>query len=787
MGAAVVDIDRTTSVLLESAKAFTRAYREHLDDHVAVREAYALMGQYPALFRGIEPCDLIAGRRYYRPLAGFSAELNANHQYRVLGDDPGYEWKEGDAELRATLGISNSGFCHDHKKLMDIAQMYPEGSPERVEIEELVAFWDEHSLRRRYNELLTDEVLAGLGRTTGGDTRLASGFIRQDCYSLHFDRLLRLGVPGMRELIERTREDARAGGGDAELYTGMLLALDVLVSVFRKYEREARELLGQCTDPVRRRQLETMVDTLRHVARRRPETLQQAIQLFWIYDLIADTPNYGRMDVYLGDFYCRDIDNGVLTREEAHELLCSLWRMISEIRSEGGPSQPNSRLVIGGRGRRNERNANRFAMAAMDVVRAMRVNEPNVTLRFYDGQDEALMQKAITLLGEGCIHPGLYNDDEHVPMVRDYYRVPEEDAEQYLPEGCGEILIDHMGFGSPNSIFVFPTALDLVLHNGVDTVTGERRGLALGDLGSFDTFERLVEAWKAQVDFTNDVLAKRHAIEHQAEREKCAFLFMSMLSDDCIERGKALFDGGVRYLGGVIETFGLTNTADSLAAIKELVYDRKVMTLRKLVEIVDADFEGYEKERRMMLACPKFGNDDDAVDALHTELGAYANASANAAGRRQGLHFFLNCNLNPGGVYYAPYTKASSDGRRAGEPMALGNAPAVGKDTKGITALLNSMAKHQKGHAGYVQNLKVTKAMFSREHRPRFEAILDAYFKNGGLQLMVTALNRDDLENALKEPEKYANLQVRVAGWTAKFVALAPRFQQDVLNRTMHG
>jgi pyruvate-formate lyase len=210
------------------------------------------------------------------------------------------------------------------------------------------------------------------------------------------------------------------------------------------------------------------------------------------------------------------------------------------------------------------------------------------------------------------------------------------------------------------------------------------------------------------------------------------------------------------------------------------------MTLEKLVEILDADFQGFETERQIMLNLPKFGNDHEGVDALHTELSAFVNRTAFEAGRRAGLDFFLNCNLNPGGGYYRQTTKASADGRHCGEAMAYGNAPTAGRDREGVTALLNSMAKHDKLHLGYVHNLKLSKSLFSPQNRPKLECLLDTYFDNGGIQAMVTAMDRDDLARAQENPDQYANLLVRVAGWTSRFVELPPHDQIEIMNRTFH-
>jgi pyruvate-formate lyase len=784
--ALIPDLSEEQTLLLDLARRFTTAFQRHQGDHVAIREAACLAEQYPTLCRPIQAGDRFAGRRFYHPLVGFSNEINPNGEYAILGDKPGYQAGPEDAYRREHLGISNSGFCHNHARLQELAGRCREGSAEQRGILELIAFWDQHSMRHHYNAALSDEILQGLSRTTGFDTRHISGFMRQDCFSLDYDKLLRLGLPGLCDLIESKRQETLPGSDAAKLYTGMLLTLDVLRSVCLHYERQARAQAECCTDAQRCAELQAMADALLHLSAHKPQTLRQAIQLFWLYNLLADSPNYGRMDIYPGDFYCADLDSGRLSPAAAEDLLVGLWLMIADIKPNGGPTQPNARLVIGGRGRRNEANANRFALAALDVVVRCHVCEPNVTLRLYTGQNPALFARALDVLGQGCIHPGLYNDDEHVPMVRDSFGVPEIDAEQYVPEGCGEILIDHLGFGSPNNIHLFLGALDLVLHNGFDTVMQEQRGLALGHPSDFATFNALLAAYKRQIEHNNLIMAKRHAIEHRIEAEHGAFLFMSMLTDDCIARGKALFAGGVRYLGGIIETFGLTNAADSLVAIRELVYERKLFTLEQLVAMCDANWVGYEQAHKLVMACPKFGNDDPRADDLHTELSAFVCESANRAGHAAGLDFFLNCNLNPGGLYYSPFVKASPDGRFDQQGMPLGNAPNPGCDRQGITALLNSLSKHVKNHAGYVQNLKLNKTFFCAEHRPRLEAILDTYFANGGLQLMITALGKDDLENALKEPEKYQHLLVRVAGWTGRFLELQPKFQQQIMKRTMY-
>ncbi|MBT4818732.1 MAG: pyruvate formate-lyase, partial [Lentisphaerae bacterium] len=525
----------------------------------------------------------------------------------------------------------------------------------------------------------------------------------------------------------------------------------------------------------------------KNITERPPANLREAMQLMWVYCLVSYMDNYGRMDVYLGDFYARDIDEGVLTEEEASRLITALWQLIADLADEGKlGAAAQGRIVVGGAGRRNEENADRFALAALEVSRRMRVTEPNTTLRFCEGQTPALMTKALEMIGEGCIHPALYNDAVNVPALQKTYGASREDAEQYLPVGCGEFCLEAKSLNSPNGQMSYLAALDLVLHNGRDISTGAQAGLALGGPDDFPDFDSLVGAVKRQISHTHRLLALRHGFEIRAERKDAPFLFMSILNGACIARGKSILDGGIDYLGGMIETYGLTSLADSLTAIKTLVYETKEMSLRKLVRVLDHDFAGFESERQRMLRLPKYGNDVAEVDDLLVQLGAFICRDVLSHAAEAGLNYFTICSMNPGGFQFSRITAASADGRRKGDPMPIGNAPTQGRDTSGPTALLNSMAKPLNMHGGFVQNLKLAPTMFSTETQPKLEALLRTYFGAGGAQIMITCINQADLQDALDHPEKHENLVVRVGGWTSRYVALPKDIQIAILNRTLH-
>lgn len=718
--------------------AFTETYQRHLRDDPALREAHCLWVFLPPLFDPPQPDDLFAGRMHY-PAVGFSLELASG--------GPIY-------------------YCRAEQITPRLDELQPD---ERARIQAMLDFWkreatiEGHLLRRLPEETLkaTSNHVAEMGGRLAGTL-------------LDFEKLVRLGIPGLRAEIAKAR---RVHGG-LPLYQGMDLALDLFVEIIRMY---AVQTSGE------------MRQVLENIAIRAPETFREAAQLAWLYALVSGTVNYGRMDIYLGDFYAADIDSGRLSEAEALALTQSLWRLIAARQTVF-----NGRVYLGGRGRPNEANADRFALVAMEATRTVIEIEPQLTLRFYQGQNPALMDKALQVIGEGRTFPMLYNDDVNVPAVSNAFRVPTQEAEQYLPYGCGEYALDHRSVGSPNCSLNLLKNLEVVLDGGKDAQTGEVIGLSgvansaaqskTDDLDlRFSNFDELWSAYARQLEYYIEKLAERHRLEVDTEAEQAAFLYCSMLYDDCIARGKSLLGGGARYRGGLIETYGMVNAADSLTAIKRLVYDQKLLTLKQLLAALNANFEGYERERRLMLACPKFGNDDPAADDMLCRVSEHVARATMRQAERVGLDYFLIVNINNYmNVTLGGQTIASAEGRKSGKPLANGNTPTAGNDTQGVTAMLNSLTKADPSvHAGYTQNMKFSKSLF-REQLPKVQALLQTYFQNGGAQAMITVVGRGDLENALKDPQSNRNLIVRVGGFSARFVELAPEIQQDLLMRTLY-
>ena len=738
--------------------AFTETYQQHILDDPAIREAHCLRAQFAYLFDPIRPGDLLAGRTHYLPV-GFGLEDAAG--------GPVY-------------------YCYDSRILPGLKSL-PE--QERLAILEMLDFWKtEASIAGKLIARLPPQTLEATSNHIAEMMGRLSGTL------LNYQKLTRIGLPGLSAEIQAARER----NGDLPLYTAMEMTLSLLNDVAGSYQQQACALAASSQDELAEQDYLEMAAALAAIRLRPPETLREAAQLAWLYTLISGTVNYGRMDVYLGSFYAADVDSGRLSEAEALRLMQSLWHLIADRKTTF-----NGRVFIGGRGRPDEASADRFALLAMEATRTVIEIEPQLTLRFYQGMNPALMAKALDMLGDGRTFPMLFNDDVNIPAVANGFGVPVKYAEQYLPYGCGEYCLDHLSFGSPNCSLNLLKALEAVLHHGVDVLTSEQIGLDPGDallptsrtVGSeaisldelFPTFDDLFAAYRRQVAYSVEALADRHRYEYQVEDEAAAFLFASMLYDDCLARGRSLVGGGVRFKGGLIETYGMVNAADSLTAIKSLVYDRKVMTLQHMLEALDADFAGFEQEYRLMRQAPKYGNDHPAADDMLCAVSNYVAAHTHAQASRLGLDYFLIVNINNHmNVGLGAQTGASAEGRRSGAPLANGNTPTAGNDTQGLTAFLNSIVKPDVSlHAGYTHNMKFSKSTF-REERPKVESMLSAYFANGGAQAMITVVGRGDMEAALREPEKYRNLIVRVGGFSARFVELTPEIQRDLIARTLY-
>ena len=738
--------EKTPQEQLAIMELYTKTHRESAPLSKHARELACLRVIYPALLRSIEPEDLFAGRMDVLPI-GFGCVTS-------LG------------------GVGH--FCVFNK--LRAFQKELQTQEERERVDALYDYWLHHDLKTLYcREALTETTV---GRFIDTEYPLIAT-ARLSGMMLDYQKLMDLGIGGLREEIGRR---LKADPGN-EFLEASLGSLDLFVDCAAHLQETARASLASAQGK-RREELERMIASLERAKNDRPQTFHQALQLFWLYALLAGVINYGRLDDFLGPYLAHDLETGELTGQEAFDLLKSLWTMIENRRTT-----VNGRVIVGGQGRKHPREADVFLRIALRVAKACRYVEPQFTLRFDKDTPEDIWDAALDALGAGATYPTLYNDDVNVPAVAFGMRVEEETAKQYVPFGCTEFVIQGQSTGTPNICINLLKLLTVYMNGGVDPMDGLRKdaGVEIRPLKEYQTYGAFFEGYSRLVNAYLDLAVDRQVRSFAMMNEHVSFLFTSVLMDDCLARGKALLDGGVRYLGATNETYGNINTSDSLYAIRKLVFEDRKYTLEEMAQAMRDNFQGHEALRKDCLGCDKYGNDLDTCDSVANEVYELVAKGTRDRGIAAGLQYFLivisNNQLN---TEWGLRTGASPDGRLKGVYLNPANNPQGGANTHGPTAMLNSLCKFDpKYHAGSVQNIKFSPKLFN-ENRAVIKALFKAYFNKGGCHLMVTIVDKGQLEDAMAHPEKYPDLIVRVSGFSAVFVDLDRAIQEELISRVLY-
>ena len=732
---------------LEIMEEYTRVHAGFSGDRKEAREIACMNVLYPALFRRIEDTDLIAGRMDFLPI-GFGCVTSVG-------------------------GVGH--YCVFNKLLQFKDRLEEDEDKQRVDA--LYTYWLDHDLKTKYcRDALTEDTV---GRFIDCEYPLIAT-ARLSGMMLDYPKLLSLGISGLRKLIEG---QASADPQNA-FYVASLSCLNLFERCAVHLSEKALQQKEETADRGRKLQLQRMADGLLKIKTGKPETFHEAMQLFWLYALLAGVINYGRLDDLLGPYLAADLKAGRITPEEAHAYVKALWTMIENRRTT-----VNGRVIVGGRGRRHPKEADEFLHIALRVAKECRYVEPQFTLRLDRNTSDEIWNEAFDALEAGATYPTLYNDDVNIPAVQYGMRVDERTAENYVPFGCTEFVIQGQSTGTPNVCMNLLKLLTIFMNGGVDPMDGKRKNgpVPVRPLSEYKTFDSFYGDYKRLLDYYMDLSIDAQMYSYEVMNRDVSFLFNSILTDDCLVRGKALLDGGVRYLGGTNEIYGSINVSDGLWAIKDLVFTQKKYSLDEIGKAMLCNFDGQEHMRKELWDADKYGNDLDTADGMAVDLYEYVAKGVRDRGIRAGMQYFLvvisNNQLN---TEWGRRTGASPDGRYSGQYMNPANNPQGGANQNGPTAMLNSLAKPDaRYHAGSVQNIKFSPEFF-KENREMIQALFQTYFQRGGCHIMVTVVGRGVLEEAVKHPEDYKDLIVRVSGFSAVFVNLEPDIQQELMSRVLY-
>ena len=591
-------------------------------------------------------------------------------------------------------------------------------------------------------------------------------------------------IPGYPKLLswglDRTLEEIEKYASNTtdpkklEFYRAQRIIVEGLSAYALQYAQKADSLAQETPDGAQKELYLGIAENCRRVAHFAPETFWEAAQLMWFYSLWDWVDSIGRSDQYFWPFYAKNVD--LLPRED----IAAAW--IFKIQEHGVHN-----MTLGGVDPKTGADAtNELTYLLLQILRKNHDVYPRTSVRIHSQTPKEVMDLIVTMWSEGMSDPTVVSDTLVIDGLR-RYGVTTEDARDYAMLGCQEIEIPgKSNFGCEDGSLNLAKLLEYTIYNGYDRRHNVKVGPATGEFVKFTSMEEIWEAFRQQVVFFTRHMTDLCSIGQTARDKNFSKLVKSVTTDDCMARGINQDAGGTVYNYGVVETAGLAVTADALAALEKLVFQEKKFTLEEIFTALDANFEGYEEMRHALLSAPKFGNDDDFVDAwavrvlelFWSEIGKYKSVRGGA--------YMGACSLLTAGINYGNKTWALPDGHRMGDPLGNTMGPRPGADKSGVTAMLKSVAKLplHLGLGGTTLNVLVPcKENDSPEKKEKIAALFRAYLENGGQMAQITTASVEEMRDAQIHPEFHQNLIVRVGGYSAHFNECPRETQEEIISR----
>ncbi|MDR1143641.1 MAG: formate C-acetyltransferase/glycerol dehydratase family glycyl radical enzyme [Spirochaetaceae bacterium] len=765
-------------VSMEQALIITESYKRHEGEPRIIQRALALKAALETIGIHMYPGELIVGNRspgirsgIVFPESGCSWVDRELETLPRRNQDP-FQVKEGDGELfRAAVKPYWEG-----KSLEDV-------------------------LRLRAGPAI-DEIAPAV-KINQKDH--AQGHICPGCALW-----LAEGPAGLQAAAEARAEAAVAGEAE-NFYRGVSLAM---AGVRRFMVRYAELAETMAADPAaadasgagQSRDLEETARICRNLARRPPETFREAVQSLWFLFVIlhmesnASSFSPGRMDRYLYPFYERDTAAGRLDKNGALEIIECLWIKFNEIvymrnRNSakyfaGFPIGFN--IAAGGQDEAGNDTANDLSFLFLKAQEDLGLPQPNLSVRLHRDTGDELLHRAIGVVARGSGMPQFFNDEAVIPALR-HLGIEAADAADYAVVGCVELSTQGNNLGwSDAAMFNLNKVLELTLTGGRDLLSGRQIAPDRGNLAAYASFEELEAAFAAHLDWYIEKMIRCCEEVEKAHADLLPTPFLSAVIQDCLEKGVDVTGGGAKYNLSGIQMIQVANLADSLAAIKLLVYDERRVKAGEYLAALETDYEGRESLRQMILKrVPKYGNDVEWVDALGAKWAGYFRRALERYVNYRGGPYHTGMYTVSAHVPMGEMVGASPDGRRARSPLADGGmSPMYGRDITGPTAVLKSVSRMDKllTSNGGLLNMKFLPEFFTAPGGvEKFGIFLRSFVDLEIPHIQFNVVRREDLEAARKNPEQYRSLTVRVAGYTAYFTELAGELQEEIIARTSYG
>lgn len=671
---------------------------------------------------------------------------------------------------------------------------------ERKELNEICEYWGNFSLHHKLKGYLSD------------DLKDVFWIFNWESATPNYDTIFDLGLKGILEQVnlrmQRLQEDYSAEKLNGERYvrqhdelTGMRITLEAAIRWAKRYADLAEKELEKAATSARKKELKIIADICRKVPENPAETLPEALQAYWFIHLIInfiDLPQVGtgiRFDQTMTRFYEKDLQEGRITRGEAQEWVEFVFVKFQETgflhapiwSGFGGGALGYQTVTVGGVDGKGRDITNEMSYIVLDAIISVRAIVPPLALRWHDGIPKQLVYKAIEVMEAGLPQPAIFNDKVNIVRLVEM-GCPIEDARNYSINNCMVPTIPGKNFNHISAWasgvplpFCLTTALGmkplLMYKKAGETVLDLEKAQSVDDVidATMENFKWIIKRL-VLIGNISDALYKQYAPRP----------FLSTIIDDCIERAEDVREWNYNPDYRDVTLFGLNTVADSIAAVRKVVFEDKKATLKELVEALNANWQGSEKLRKACLDAPKFGNDEDYVDTISNELAKRFTEETKRCKTNLGSSVTPDGTASTAWWSFGRICPATPDGRLICEPFNDGTvSPMAGRDKKGPTAVLNSVAKVDPLQSwNHLFNQTVMPEYLSGPNRELFAQYLKTYADLGIHHIQFTTVSKDLLLDAQDHPEKYPTLQVRVAGFAAYFIDLDKNLQQSIIDRT---
>ena len=668
---------------------------------------------------------------------------------------------------------------------------------------EVVPFWQGRSMRDRVfsqvSEAWANAYQAGLftefmEQRAAGHTTLDNTIYQKGMLDFKKDIARALDRLDYLEDKEATHK--------AEELKAMDIACDAAIVFAERHADLAEEMAAHAKDSQRRDELQTIAAVCRRVPAHAPETLHQALQMYWFVHLGTitelngwDAMNPGRLDQHMFPFYQTGLADGTLTRGKAKELISCLWVKVNNhpappkvgvTAKESGTYNDFTNINLGGLRPDGSDGVNEVSYIILEVIDELHLLQPQSNVQISDKTPKRFLKAACRVIRKGYGYPSVFNADE---VIMEQIRVGKsvEDAREGGCSGC----IETGAFGKEAYILTgylnVPKILELALNNGMDQVSGERLGLETGDPLMFARFDDLYAAFVTQLEYVVDLKIRVNNYIERMFAENAPAPFLSVVIQDCIKNGKDYYNGGPRYNTNYIQCCGIGTITDSLSALKKHVFEDKSVAMTDLLEALKTNFKDSEALRlKLWNKTPFFGNDDDRADTIMQKVYASLFKAIDGKPNTKGTEYHLNMLSTTCHIYFGKMLGATPNGRLAELPISDGTSPSHGVDRNGPTAVVKSLGKmDQIKSGGTLLNQRFLPEVLEKEKDlDKLVQLIRTYFRLNGHHIQFNIVDTETLKKAQAAPDDYADLLVRVAGYSDYFVDLDEYHQQEIIERT---